>query len=480
MSKKIIYLLSLLMALSLVFASCKKNAAGTGDLTPPPTDNETGKEDANQNTGLFEEWSKIPQDTFIKEYEIFRNNGTDYYRNPVIVSLGDGRVFLFAELRYKRPGAANDVGIDGEGAVDIIYKVSANSGYDWDSQTYYVVGNSQEIADAHGAPNVFLLDNKTIVVVASAGGGIGRTSKTIEEGKTASRIDYVVGTINGKTITWDLNGWQEVKVGQESILSKIQNTDAGGSASEKFNQYGTVPGRGVVLSGGKDILLSVVVANQGSTKTKADTRELMGRYLLKGTVAGNTITWQQVEQPIAYTTTPMNLGPWKETQLYSGNESTPKFFVVPSPWTDNPQFKLGKTSGVQSSTPKAPDSTSIPASEGTAGYVDLTGKWFGKNEYNPVNLKQTTTPAQNRSIFLHVANTSRNLTMYVLDNSSDNFTQQGNSWEISDVGKSSSVDVLPDGTIIYAAEQGGSEKNYKLFFYRYSQYFIATKTGNNK
>ena len=37
MSKKIIYLLSLLMALSLVFASCKKNNSITGgDIATPP------------------------------------------------------------------------------------------------------------------------------------------------------------------------------------------------------------------------------------------------------------------------------------------------------------------------------------------------------------------------------------------------------------------------------------------------------------
>ncbi|WIH91224.1 glycoside hydrolase [Brachyspira pilosicoli] len=472
MSKKIIYLLSLLMALSLVFASCKKNGAGdiTGDLTTPPTDNETGKDDADKNTGLFDSWEKIPTDTAIKEYEIFRNNGTDYYRNPVIVSLGDGRVFLFAELRYKRPGAANDVGVDGEGAVDIIYKVSKNSGYDWDSQTYYVVKNSSAIADAHGAPNIFLLENNTkIVVVATAGGGIGRTSKKVgEDGKAASRVDYAVGTINDTKITWD-TGWQEVQLNDKKIIDEIQKVQAGGRNSEVFNQYSTAQGKGLVLSDNKSMLLSLVVANQGAT-TSGNIRELMGRYLLKGTLAGTTITWTEVQAPIAYTTSPMDLGPWKETQLYGGTESDPKFFVVPSPWTGTPNLKLGKATGKT----EKPTATMIAASEGTAGYIEL--KWFGTGNYDINTYKDQ---QKDRAILLHVADTSRNLTMHVVDNSSDQFTEKGNGWLINSVGKSSSIEVLPDGTIMYAAEQGGSAGNYKFFFYRYSQHFIATKTGAN-
>ena len=471
MSKKIIYLLSLLMALSLMFASCKKNAAGTGDLTKPPVDNETGKEDANQDTGLFEEWSKIPKDTFIKEYEIFQNDGTDFYRNPVLVSMGDGRVFLFAELRYRRTGAANDVGIDGEGAVDIVYRVSENSGYDWDSQTYYVVRNSQEIKDAHGAPNVFLLGNDKIAVVASAGSGIGRTG-TLADNKEASRVDYTIGTINGKTISW--TDWKSVELnGGSKILDKIKTVKAikNGSSSEVFNQYATVPGRGFVEN--NTVLLSLVIANQGRTNA-GEVRELMGRYVLKGTVSGDAINWEQFEEPQVYTTSQMDLGPWKETQLYGGTSSEPKFFVVPSPWTANKDLRLGKSDKTIDKTIVPPTAVEIPASEGSAGYVNLGGKWFGKTEYTIGSMHG----GQNYSVFLHVEDTSKNLTMRVIDNSNNEFKVLGQGWRVNDVGKSSSVDMLPDGTIIYAAEQGGTEKNYGFFFYRYSQYFIADKTGN--
>ncbi|MEI0580445.1 sialidase family protein [Brachyspira pilosicoli] len=486
MSKKIIYLLSLLMALSLVFASCKKNAAGTGDLTPPTVDNETGKEDANQNTGLFEDFSKIPAESPIKEYEVFQNTGKDTYRNPVVVSMGSGVVFAFGELRYETPGAANDVGINGENAVDIVYKVSQNSGYDWDSQLRYVVGRGGSKENAHGAPNVFKVSDTQIVVVATSGGGIGRTAKAYgDEGKVASKVDYAIGTVNGANITW--GEWKEVQLTGTTIQDTILKVKASSARNEMFNQYATAPGRGVVVNN-NTILLSLVVANQGKTTPDADIRELMGRYVLKGQIAGDQITWTQIKEPISYTTENVALGPWKETQLYGGDETTPKFFIVPSPWTPNPQFKLGKAQG-QDTTPQ---STSIQASEGTAGIVELNQKWFGTKEYDPKNYATLSSGGENYNIFTHVQETANKLALYVVD---PNFGVKGNPWLISvpevtgTAAKSSSVDVLPDGTIIVGFEHGrpaevpegfDANKVYRTFFARYSQSYIAAKTGNNK
>lgn len=492
MRKKIIYLLSLLMALSLVFASCKKNAAGTGDLTPPPVDTETGKEDANQSTGLFEDWTKIPTSAAIREYEVFQNTGRDTYRNPVVVSVGNGVVFAFGELRYETPGAANDVGINGENTVDIVYKSSQNSGYDWDSQLKYVGGQAGSKDKAHGAPNVFLLNNnKKIVVVATAGSGIGRTAQLMSSGKRpASRVDYIVGDINGANITWDAAGWQEVQLQGASgdtgtILAAIKEVDAGNS--KKFDQYATVSGKGLVE--GTSVLLSLVIAYQHDT---SDPYELMGRYVLKGDLSGSKITWTGVGNPVAYSASEnQKLGMWKETQLYGGNSATPKFYIVPSPWTSSPQFKLGKASG-QTQTPQA---TTIQASEGSAGYAAFPNKgWYGKQQYTiKLGGIMDDTKGVSYSIFTHVQQTGDNLALYVLDNQTGDFTVKGSPWKVSvpevtdTAAKSSSIDVLPDGTVIVGFERGrpaevpegfDANKLYKVFFARYSQSFIATKTAN--
>ncbi|ADK32001.1 sialidase family protein [Brachyspira pilosicoli] len=475
MSKKIIYLLSLLMALSLVFASCKKNAAGTGSdlgsLTPPTEEDNTDQ--ANKDTGLFENWDDIPKTEVIKRTTVFKS-GEDFYRNPVVVSMGDGRIFLFSEVRYKRDGAANDVGIDGGGVVDIVYKASKNSGITFDSLEKVVnKGNAitTTIAASHGAPNVFVLSDKKIVVVATAGGGIGRTAEKVGTGsKPASKVDYIVGDVSDTTITW--GEWKEVTVNGTPIMDKIKDTIAGGPSSAKvyFNQYGTASGRGLVDN--STMVLSLVIANQGDT---TDVYELMGRYVLTGTESSGTVTWTQLAAPVAYAADAnKKLGDWKETQVFSGNSTAPNFIVVPSPWSGRTTMRLGKSfNGEQN----IPSNTDIKASEGSAGSINLSGKWYGKNQYT-INSGATGIAGNSSTegLIMHVQDLSANLTMYVVDTAS--LTVKGTGFKINDVGKASSIDVLPDGTIITGAEEGGQAKNYYGVFTRYSQYYIADKTGN--
>lgn len=460
MRKKIIYLLSLLMALSLVFASCKKNGLdpNNGGLTPPPQE-EDNTENADKTTGLFPNYDLIPKTDIIKKTTVFKS-GEDFYRNPVVIAFSNN-VFFFSEVRYKRDGAANDVGIDGEGVVDIVYKASGDSGTTFGQVLTVNPGNTitSEVDKSHGAAVVFKATNDKIVVVASAGGGIGRTAQNAHE-KATSRVDYIIGTVAGTTITW--GDWKEVKINtSETIMSKIGTVSAG--QNKNFEQYGTQSARGYM--DGTALVLPIVLAQQGNNN---DRYELMGRYTLKGTLnGGDTIKWEAVGDPIAYSANEgRNFGSWKETQVKGKKDNDYSFIVVPSPWTPSPAFRLGKADGTS-----APNGTAIQSSEGAPGYVDLTGKWFGKNSYTVADVKG----GQNASILMHVKQTSANLTMYVVD---DNLTMKGKEYLINTVGKASSIDVLPDGTIITGAEEGGKEKNYYGVFTRYSQYYIAEKTGN--
>ena len=466
MNKKIIYLLSLLMALSLMFASCKKNGItdATGGLTPPPKE-EDNTEKADKATGLFPNYDSIPKNEIVRRTTVFKS-GEDFYRNPVVIAF-DNNVFFFSEVRYKRAGAANDVGIDGEGVVDIVYKASGDSGTTF-GQVLTVNPNNtitSKVNESHGAAVVFKAANDKIVVVASAGGGIGRTKQKVgETGKLSSRVDYIVGTVSGTSINW--GNWQEVKISTaQSIMDKIKEVDAG--QGKKFEQYATQSARGYM--DGKDLVLPIILAQQGSL---SDVYELMGRYTLKGTLSSDTITWTPVGDPIAYSDKEhKNLGSWKETQVKGKKNNTDySFIVVPSPWTPSPAFRLGKADGTS-----VPNGTAIQSSEGAPGYVDLTGKWYGKNPYTVSGSAKTTEAGGSASILMHVKQTSANLTMYVVD---DNLTMKGKEYLINTVGKASSIDVLPDGTIITGAEEGGKEKNYYGVFTRYSQYYIAEKTGN--
>ena len=104
MSKKIIYLLSLLMALSLVFASCKKN--GAGDISGTVPDNGfDNSPDTDNGLAPDQGWLDSNSEAPIKNEEIpnFQTTGgVAYFRNPVVVVMGDAGsdVVVFAEKRY--------------------------------------------------------------------------------------------------------------------------------------------------------------------------------------------------------------------------------------------------------------------------------------------------------------------------------------------------------------------------------------------
>ena len=95
MSKKIIYLLSLLMAL--------KNGItnATDGLTPDKVPSIDNTDKAGED-GLFSNYGDLVHTEPIAKKEVTKGNGTDYVRNPVIVNLGKGNLVVFAELRYKR------------------------------------------------------------------------------------------------------------------------------------------------------------------------------------------------------------------------------------------------------------------------------------------------------------------------------------------------------------------------------------------
>ena len=221
MSKKIIYLLSLLMALSLVFAGCKKaSTAPTGD---GPTKEDEVKPPSNLgSTGLFDTQAKldeykekpIQQSTEVAKYE----NG-NYMRNPVITVVGGSTVVVFYEIRYQTAGAGNDVALTGENAVSIAYVQSKDSGISFSTtgmgEPKFVGGAaSSGASDAHGAPIVFNT-GKEIVVVASA--GIGLSSGVYQAGTKESKLQYSVATITGDTVG-EFGKWQDITFDNKYVL----------------------------------------------------------------------------------------------------------------------------------------------------------------------------------------------------------------------------------------------------------------------
>ncbi|AFR71143.1 sialidase (neuraminidase) family protein-like protein [Brachyspira pilosicoli B2904] len=469
MSKKIIYLLSLLMALSLVFASCKKNNGldpNNGGLEPPKEeDNTAGKIDAETGLVTDDQVSSLPADKPLKKVTIFKGDANNYLRNPVVVVMGTDRStpVVFAEKRYNGPGAANDVGIDGKATVDVVYKVGAQSGQNFGAETIVSRGATGP-NDSHGAPVVFKVGDNQVVVVASAGAGIARTEEAASA-KAASKIEYAVGTLSGTTFTWD-TPWTELKVNNQSLLDTIKTIKTGNN-SDNFEQMGTQAARGYVGIDNKTLILPVVMAQQGTTSS---VKELMGVYFVKGTVSGNTVNWQNLgtDARVVFTAkTDSNFSTHKESQVIAGtSDSDVKYVAVPSPWgspvTDNYGLGTGKTD--------QPKATQIKGHDGAPGY--LAFKWFGATSYQASTYKDQ---AADAGLFLGPKNNAANITLYLVNKDTLNKEGKADGFELNAIGKSGSIDVLGDGTVVTAAEEGNNgDRNYYTSFTRYSQSYLAS------
>ncbi|WP_157148719.1 sialidase family protein [Brachyspira pilosicoli] len=453
MSKKIIYLLSLLMALSLVFASCKKNSSVTGgdvpsdepDTTPPPTD---------LSGGLFDTQEKLDQykDKPVQASQVAKYENKNYMRNPVITVIDGQTVLIVYEVRYQTPGAGNDVALTGTNTVDIAYMISTDAGVSFDTSAAiagYVGGKKATGAtDSHGAPIVFYdKQNSKIVVVASA--GIGLSSGTSGNGE--SKLEYSVADISGSTIT-GFGAWQP-----------IDNIEKG-----SFSQFGTHSARGTVVNG--KLLLPVTLVTYNTQNMNNST---FGYILYEGAAASSgTVSW--TKKGSSAVTMPNGA---KETRIPKGTSSSDYVaLAVPA----------GNSKLYQGAGSSQPTLTDIQAGDGSAGTL-VVKDWKGAASYNPADYAKTfdNNGSVQQSIVSHVLTTEANLAVRLVD--TDFKSQTGNSFALGDSyarnSKSSSIDILKDGTIVMVAEGGKvdtgvSSQTFYLFFNRYTQAYLTSKTGS--
>lgn len=451
MSKKIIYLLSLLMALSLVFASCKK--ASTAPTGEGPTKEDEVKPPSNLgDTGLFDTQTKldeykekpIQQSTEVAKYE----NG-NYMRNPVITVVGGSTVVVFYEIRYQTAGAGNDVALTGENAVSIAYVQSKDSGISFSTtgmgEVKYVGGAaSSGAADAHGAPIVFNTGDK-IVVVASA--GIGLSSGVYNGTDKVSKLQYSVASINNNTVG-EFGAWKDIEL-----------KDKGNITTTGYTQYGTHSARGTVVN--NKLLLPVTLANYEVSPSK------FGYVLYKGTVSENDVTWESTMNAVNM---PNSGGVVKETRIPKGTSDSDYVYLAVS--SDIGKISQGKGAQNSSVTP-------IVGSDGSAGTL-VVPNWQGATSYDPASYK--TDSGTSQSILSHVLGTEQNLAIRLVDNDFANQTSGnfalGGAYEAN--AKSSSMDVLKDGTIVMIAEGGkvtdAATRPFYIYFSRFSQAYIANQT----
>lgn len=453
MNKKIIYLLSLLMALSLVFAGCKKvGTAPTGDgpikedeVKPPTNLGATGLMPDSTELDKYKE-KPIQRSTVVAKYE-----NKNYMRNPVITVVGGTTVVVFYEIRYQTPGAGNDVALTGTNAVSIAYVQSTDSGISFSTTgmgtVKYVGGKeSSGASDAHGAPIVFNT-GKEIVVVASA--GIGLSSGVYNGKDKVSKLQYSVAPITDNKVG-DFSAWKDI-------------TDPAKKGS--YQQFGTHSARGTVVNG--TLLLPVTLATYPGGDANLNS-SVFGYVLYKGTVGSNNeVTWNEVSANAI----DMPRDGTKETRIPKGTSESDYIALAVNAQTT----RLYKGQGQNA----VPAQTPIVGSDGSAGTL-VVSNWQGATSYDPSSYANSGTP---QSILSHVLGLEQNLAIRLVD---ENFAnQQGSSFALGDAyeanAKSSSMDVLKDGTIVMIAEGGkvtdAATRPFFIYFSRFSQAYIASKTS---
>ncbi|WP_297285876.1 hypothetical protein [uncultured Brachyspira sp.] len=492
MSKKIIYLLSLLMALSLVFASCKKNS--TNPLGGGVQDENTPvhNEDGVAGGGLYDNFDKIPTTEPITKDPILKYSGDRGYRNPVGVVMGanSDHVLVFTELRYAATTADNDIGVDGKTAADIYLTVSANSGTKDTFVPYGIIGrangdqNPSTADKSHAAPVIFKVNNTTVVVVASGGVGISRVGTAYAQRDIKSAIDYCVITLkegsetSAATIT--STDWQELKADNKSISAIIDELSKSGTwkdaIGQDYGQFGTHAARGFVTSGG-NMVLPVVVANQG---TSSSTTEYMGNLILVGT-GGQNPTWTVKSYTTFSREGSKNVSQQKESRVIGNNNSQYQYIAVPNGQSDH-KLSLGDAKDQAKTENEKPNTKSVfTAYDGSLGYLTLN--WHGANEYKPNEYQAT--GGTEKSLLMHVSQLEYNPTIYLVQKGTINIDAGAKStgWAVIDgggAGKGSSIDVLGDGTVITVAEEkapSGARK-FDIVYSRYSQGYLNSKLVN--
>ena len=459
MSKKIIYLLSLLIFLSLVFASCKQNGITSvkGDLN---------KEDEikTDTGGIIDSWSNLDGKTILNDYSVISAAADkDYYRNPVVVALGAGNVLIITEKRIGFKGTDLDTGVDGQNKVDIMYLLSTDSGDNF-SGPYTVGAKSTGANDAVSDPVVYYnKDSNKIYIIASSGAGLSRTRDYYYDRRIKSKLRYIVGKVSGAdaeaSIDWS-SGWKDLDLtGKLNIKSHIQ--------------FATHSARGVMSKDGSTLVLTVITADLNYTGLEW---EAMGAQFFKVTENNGTLTvgdkiGETIKIPVP---TYERASIFKEAEAVDYNGSGVDYMVVP-----NPRFRtvMGKGNSTYNSVSEV---NGLKAAEGSFGYLKLKGGWYGTSSYNPTTY--ATDPAtagtnpKDITLFSHVKTGTGASYMYMLD---EYYSPNGKSLQIAKTSKASSIDVLPDGTIIMATEKerdsSAAGNKFKIFFSRYTQAYLASK-----
>ena len=368
------------------------------------------------------------------------SDGVAYYRTPVVITYGNNNkksMAIFYEKRYGQ-GGENDVGVDGQAKVDIVYMANDRGG---DGLVYdpkgmgndKIVGNESSASEgaqySKGSPVVFSKGNE-ISVVAAAGAGAA-PDKT---GRGESEIKIAKGTASGSSISF--GKWEELNI-----------TNNGKSGSEAIREYANDKMKATLLKNGGKLAL---YTRWGQGKMDGDKWVLpliviqkinggvgeQGALVLYSTNAG--ASWEfgpSVVFPIQDYRSALGL---------SVSGDTVKLAAVPRVY----DTKVSKPIGIYEGQLKGGETLTLKSK---SSFVD------SENNYEMSKSKDG-----NNSYFINTRSRSginingfimnQMLTLALLDGNGDTL-KSVHDMAISSISGSGSVAVLEDGTIVTVAEE---------------------------
>ena len=468
--KSKLFILMAVLLLVWVGVSCKnKNKPGEEggmDLIAPTNQvNEVGDNQGVMTPDEMNNWN----DKFIQIRLMAESEDGGYYRNPVIATFGSGqrvKVITVMEKRFGDSGA-QDVAVNGETQVELLYQVSDNSGYEFGNETRIGASAQGNPENSRGAPVVFVDESSAgsdeVIVVAAAGSGFEGERKP-----QGSQIKMIKGRAAGKTMNWNVDGgWKELDI--------THGTETGSKAivaymKEKMgSEYNTVYLRsGQGRRNGQNLVLPLCAVRRTD-----DGSAYFGTLVIYSDNGGQS--WQ--------------FGPYRKAEgsIYYGNYSSTYREVkgillegdnitVLAPqysYHDSKPRGMGLWTGSYKSTEElpAPRNTGIleamGGSELAKNSSSYTGNGVDANTYYLINTANRV-PGYNKDLTLYI--TTKDMNTGVALNMTD----------VSGVG---SVAVLQDGSLVTLAEEAftaGSRANqtkFNIVQRRFTPGYIQARQG---
>ena len=425
--------LFLILASAFLISCTNPNDPGNGN------DTGTGGGGLTSNPSWFLTAEQQKRDYFeIKT--IWSKDAENKYRIPAIICADNGDIIAFADNRYKHGG---DIGNTGQNSIDIVYKISRDGGDTWSEEAALLPLSQPGVNENNkGDPVVFKTLDGEIVVLAVAGGA------WFSAPRVPSVIVMTKSTDNGKT--W--SGWK--KVGEESLWKAGPFAD--GTLQRKAF---AASGRGLTLKNGRlmaAMLVGYSPSGQGIVSIYSDD---------KGE------TWKP--------------GGLVESSGGNGSLNEPKVIAELSDGTIVMSVRNASGNG----DPTAKRLYAYSKDKGMS-WVDASGApkklsgWANMHDadVNAEGVVWTRAGKQDKNRIIHILADGPKrrvgLGLYLSTDEAKTFRQIKKLRQDTESAVYSSIDVLPDGTIITLSEEDSKNGGFDLVFRRYNMKYLLNEIYN--